>query len=389
MVRLGSFTTFASKTKRYIAGYLKPSLFTLQTHHLLCTHTIVSPKREHSFTVNYLINSCGLSPEGAISASKRVKLGSAARADSVLAHFRNHGFSGTQIAQVIRSCPKFLAADFEKTLLPKLEYFSSVGLSRQDLARVVSSNPNILGHSLEKQIIPVHKFIRSLLSEQDVIAVLKRGSRIFSANQCNILVPNIKLLIELGMPQSCISRLLTHCTNDVIVNHEKFVKAVHEAKEMGFDMENSRSLWAIRALCRKNKLDHCRQVYMMRWGWSEDDVLSAFRMHPPCMIMSVKKLMQVMDFLVNKMGWPSRMIAKHPLVLSFSFEKRIIPRCSVVKVLMLRGLKNENLNLNYVLQPAEKEFLEKFVTKYLDRVPQLLSVYQGNVDIQDAKVLVP
>ncbi|PRQ55511.1 putative transcription regulator mTERF family [Rosa chinensis] len=127
---------------------------------------------------------------------------------------------------------------------------------------------------------------------------------------------------------------------------------------------------------------------MMRWGWSEDDVFSAFKMHPPCMIMSVKKLMQVMDFLVNKMGWSSRMIAKHPLVLSFSFEKRIIPRCSVVKVLMLRGLKNKNLNLNYVLQPAQKEFLEKFVTKFLDRVPQLLIVYQGNVDIQDAKVLV-
>ncbi|KAL6130087.1 hypothetical protein ACLB2K_068468 [Fragaria x ananassa] len=390
MVRFSSFSTSAFKAKRYVLEDLKPSFVSLQTHLFLCTHTIVSAKQDpNSFTMNYLINSCGLSPEGAISASKWVKLRSAEKADSVLAHFRNHGFSETQIAQVVKLRPKFLTADFEKTFLPKIEYFTSAGLSREDLAKVVSINPTLLGHSLEKQIVPVHKFIRSLLSEQDSITVLKRGSRIFSASQGNVLVPNIEFLIELGMPKSCIALLLTNCTNDVLVNHEKFAKAVLEVKEMGFDMENSRSLWAIRALCRKDKMDHCRQLYMMRWGWSEDDVVSAFRKFPPCMLLSEKKLMQVMDFLVNKMGWPSRMIVRNPLVLSFSLEKRIIPRCSVVKVLMSRGLKNEKVNMSYVLHHSEKEFLEKYVTKYLDRVPQLLSVYQGNADIQDAKFLAP
>jgi mTERF domain-containing protein len=66
---------------------------------------------------------------------------------------------------------------------------------------------------------------------------------------------------------------------------------------------------------------------MSRWGWSEDDVLSAFRKFPQCMIMSEKKIMQVMDCLVNKMGWPSGMVAKNPVVMGFSLEKRIIPRC--------------------------------------------------------------
>lgn len=101
------------------------------------------------------------------------------------------------------------------------------------------------------------------------------------------------------------------------------------------------------------------------------------------MIMSEKKIMRVMEFLVNKMGWPSGMIAKYPWVTRHSLEKRIIPRCLVVKVLWLKGLIDENLTLGYVIQPDEKLFVERFVTKYQNEVPQLWNVYQGKVEIED------
>jgi mTERF domain-containing protein len=68
----------------------------------------------------------------------------------------------------------------------------------------------------------------------------------------------------------------------------------------------------------------------------------------------------------------------------YSLEKRIIPRCSVVQVLLLKGSTNENFSLSYVLFRAEERFLKIFVTKHLNQVPQLLSVYQGKVDVQDA-----
>ncbi|KAM5551622.1 hypothetical protein ABKV19_026459 [Rosa sericea] len=90
-----------------------------------------------------------------------------------------------------------------------------------------------------------------------------------------------------------------------------------------------------------------------------------------------------MDFLVNKMGWPSVIIAKYPIVFYYSLQKRIIPRCSVLKVLFSKGLINENLSKLHVLVYAEEQFLEMFVTKFVNQIPQLLSVYQGNVDIQD------
>ncbi|KAK9912738.1 hypothetical protein M0R45_036584 [Rubus argutus] len=388
MLRLGCSTfsfTFASKSRRFVAGDQNPSHFSLENHRLLCTHMITSEasvNHDQNFTVDYLINSCGLSPEGAISASKWFRLQSSEKADSALALFRNHGFSETQISKVVRSLPRVLTANFGKTLLPKLEFFSSIGVSRENLARIVACNPTLLAQSLEK-FISTHGFLRSMLSEESVIAVLKNGSRIFLVNHSTNVVPNITLLRELGMPESIISLSLVHFTRLLILKPERFARLVGEVKEMGVNMKTSTCLWAMWILCCRNTLNRSRKIYMSRWGWSEDDALCAFRKFPQCMLVSEKKIMQTMDFLVNEMGWPSQMMAKYAKVFSYTLEKRLIPRCSVCKVLLSKGLINQDFSLNYVLKFSEKQFLERFVTKFVDQVPQLLSVYQGNVDIQD------
>jgi mTERF domain-containing protein len=43
-------------------------------------------------------------------------------------------------------------------------------------------------------------------------------------------------------------------------------------------------------------------------------------------------------------------------------------------------LIKKDISLNTVLLPVEKRFLERFVTKFEEEVPQLLSVYEGKVD---------
>ncbi|KAM1941447.1 hypothetical protein ACFX13_029024 [Malus domestica] len=328
-----------SKTKRFVVrvGDLKASHFPLQNL-LRCRHfTSKLSETHHDSTVNYLINSCGLSPEGAILASKWVKLRSSKRADAVLSFLRNHGFSETQISKLVRTYPQFLNSNPEKTLLPKLEFFTSLGVSEEDLATTLGNEPILLARSLEKQILPTYNFLR------------------------------------------------THFTLALMQNRKKFAQVVGEVKQMGFDMEKSMSVMAIKALSSANsksiRTRNC-EVYKSR-GWSEDDVLSAFKRHPVCMTRSEKKIMQVMEFVVNKMGLSSQMIVKAPVIMGYSLEKRIIPRFSVLKVLMLKGLMDENRNLGWVLCFTEKQFLERFVTRYRTEVPQLSSVYQGKAGIQD------
>ncbi|CAN6703441.1 unnamed protein product [Malus baccata var. baccata] len=377
----------ASITQLFLSGDPKPSHFPLQVQ-ILCRHfTSEISETQPNVAVNYLINSCGLSPKDAISASKRVKLRSLERADSVLACLRNHGISQTRITSVIKHRSELLQADLEKTVLPQLEFFRSIGVSREDLATTLSYNPRLLITNLENRIVPTYDFLRSLLSAKHVASVFKAGSWIFVEGHSKKVAPNIEVLRESGMPQSCICHLLAHYPCTFMLKPEELGELVDEVMKMGFNLEKTSSVKAIRALCGRSKLkcNRNREVYR-RWGWSEDVALSAFRKNPHCMIHSEKKIMQAMDFFVNKMGWSSITIAKYPGVISFSLEKRIVPRCSVVKVLLLKGLIKEvekTMSLYSLLFPAEKIFLESFVTKYLKEVPQLLNVYQGKVDVWD------
>lgn len=264
---------------------------------------------QHSFKITYLMDSCGLSPEIAISASEKVHFETPDRPDSVLNLLRNHGFSKTHISNIIRIRPAILLTNPEKTLLPKLAFFKSIGVSTHDIAK----NPILLGRSLENQIIPSYNFLkRMLLSDEEVAAALKRARWFFIQDRSrNVnLVPNIDLLRELGVPESCISSLLTHYQEAVIRRHDQFIETVNEIKKMGFDPMKLTFVIALHIIGKRSNStwDRCCRVYTW-WGWSKDEILSAFRKHPQCMTYSEKKIMNIMDYLVKKMGWPSGVIA--------------------------------------------------------------------------------
>ena len=117
-----------------------------------------------------------------------------------------------------------------------------------------------------------------------------------------------------------------------------------------------------------------------RWGLIDDEIMLMFRLDPLCMRPSEKKIMSVMDFLVNKMGWEPAAIARYPSVFYRSLQKKIIPWCSVVKVLQMKGLAKKDLSL-CILACTEKNFFDRYVVKYGQDNPELLNVYQGKIGI--------
>ncbi|KAL6135396.1 hypothetical protein ACLB2K_067624 [Fragaria x ananassa] len=340
---------------------------------------VISPAGQDDCTVSYLVNSCGLSLEAATLVSHKVKLQTLDKPNSVLALLRDYEFSDTHISTLVRRQPRILVADAQKTLLPKLEFLSSIGMSRLDLANKLSHDPWVMSRSLENLIIPMCSFLKSVvLSDDKLVYILKHNLYIFSGNLSKNVIPNVELVRKLGMPQSCIVLLLTSII--VLRESELFNQLVAEVEQWGFDPRKSSFVLAMNALCRKETTwKRCDQAYR-RWGWSDNDIVAAFRMDPLCMILSEKKIMATMDFFVNKMGWQSHTVAKYPHVLSYSLEKKIIPRLSVVRVLVLKGLIEEHkLNLGSVISVSEEYFLNRFVNKYPNQVPQLLDVYQGKV----------
>ncbi|XP_050364505.1 uncharacterized protein LOC126783140 [Argentina anserina] len=327
--------------------------------------------------------------EAAIKSSRKVKPTSLVTSDSVLALFREYEFTDTQISTIRAAIPRLALADAKKTLLPKLEFLSSVGMSRFHVATTVTSKPRLLNRSLENHIVPTYTFLKSvMLSDSMAVDVWKRSSWFFVDDLSKNVLPNIGFGRELGMSHLVFAILLTGCPRILRRKPEGFRELVGKVKEMGFDPQRQRFVTAICALdFKETTWKRCEKAYR-KWGWSDDHILSAFKKDPQCMIMSEEKLMGIMDFLVNKMGWQSLTIAKYPPIFRYSLDEKMIPRFSVVRVLHLRGLiKQEELSLSGVLSNSEEYFLDRFVNKYIRRVPQLLDVYRGKVKIQDVQSL--
>ncbi|XP_037497478.1 transcription termination factor MTERF15, mitochondrial [Jatropha curcas] len=340
-----------------------------------------SKSNTHSFTVSYLINSCGLSSQSAKRVSKYVNFENSERPDAVINLLKDYGLTKYQISQVIRGQPKLILFDPVKTILPKIQFLRSIGVS--DLPVMISKNPVFLSGSLNNLLIPVYGLIKSLLfSDEKVLIILKRIS---AFNMCYVkehLPVNLSVLRELGMRQSTISILITNCPNAVCANSERFSEAIKNVVGMGFDPRNISFANALRMIMQmKSKTWKQKIDAFSRLGFSEEEIWSVIKKRPLCMGYSEKTIIKKIDFLVNKMGWQPAIIAKYPVVLCYSFEKRVVPRCSVVRVLILKGLIKPDISLKYILQSSEKNFLDMFVIKYQEQVPELSDVLLGKIDI--------
>lgn len=75
----------------------------------------------------------------------------------------------------------------------------------------------------------------------------------------------------------------------------------------------------------------------MRLGWSEKEFNLAFKLQPMFMLCSEKQLRELIEFLVNNQS-----------------RQRIILRCSVLQILMLKGLTSKNVDIVWVLNVTKK-----------------------------------
>ncbi|KAJ4975554.1 hypothetical protein NE237_000660 [Protea cynaroides] len=363
------FVRVKDLTVSVLALDLNPSLKSIST----TITTAINSTDRYSFTVSYLINSCGFSEQVAVSASKRVHFLTSEKPDLVISFFRDHGFTNAQISKIIRVYPNLLLLDTDKTLKPKIEFFHSAGVSSPDLAQIIYRDPGTLLRSLEKQIIPSFEFFRGLVeTNEDVIKILQRIPRNSMWAIRNYMVPNIAALHNHGVPEPLILMLLMLYPSKLVQRPERFNEIVKEVKEMGFNHLESSFVTAVRVIAGLSKSTWKAKLgIFMRWGWSEDEILSAFKKQPLCMMLSEKKIERTMDFLVNTMGMVPAVIARCPTVLTFSLGMRIIPRCSVIQVLLSNGLIAD-FSLATIVISSEKSFLKKYVTKYEVEVPELL-----------------
>ncbi|CAH2036659.1 unnamed protein product [Thlaspi arvense] len=332
-----------------------------------------------SFTVSYLVNSCGLSLESAKSNSRFVKLVSPKRPDSVLALFKSHGFSSDQITSVIRSFPRVLSLSPEDIILPKLMFFDSIGFSASDTAKLISSCPTTLSYSLSKRLIPCYDSLKSILLEgESVVKCLKRGrgNRCFSSNIAQSLSSRVSLYRELGVPDKSIKWLVQASPSTFLSTEFRFNEVLNRVCGYKFDPKKAAFVHAMVAFGSTSESTVERKLKLFqRFGWSKQDFVSAIMRFPNCTKVSDKKIMYTMDYLVNNIGLQARDIVATPVVLGLSMEKRIKPRNQVISLLLSQGLvEKEDVNYFTVLKMKSSEFMDRFVLKHQNEMPQLIQI---------------
>ncbi|CAL5194885.1 unnamed protein product [Lathyrus oleraceus] len=332
------------------------------------------------FQVSYLINNFNFSPESAskLCSTNRLYFKTAQNPDSVINFFRNYGFSNSQLCDIITRSPWLLSCSLSKRVLPKFEFLLSKGASNSDIVNLVSKNSRVLAPSLENHIVPTYELLyRFLQSDKEVIAYAIHTPDLLTHR----LVPgNITMLVQNGVSDSNIRRILRIRSRSM--DARDMGGLVQELTDLGFNP--SKYVFAV-ALIAKTSVPKTRWKEKVdafkNWGWSDEDVIEAFKKQPYCMLTSIEKINLVMDFWVNQLGWDAMALAKQPNVLCFSFEKRIIPRASVMQFLLMNGLRNKNVSLTSPFVPPEKVFRDRFIKRFENESSYLLNLYEEKLKL--------
>ncbi|KAK1295060.1 hypothetical protein QJS10_CPA16g01099 [Acorus calamus] len=109
----------------------------------------------------------------------------------------------------------------------------------------------------------------------------------------------------------------------------------------------------------------------------DGDFMSAFRMCPQFMFSSEKKIKRMFEFFVGELGWELPSLSRCPVLIGLNLEKRVIPRCLVLEVLLSKGLIEKDMKWPTALKLTEKQFLERFVNKYEEEAAELMRAYHG------------
>ncbi|EEF26558.1 conserved hypothetical protein [Ricinus communis] len=354
----------------------------LKQCYIRCIQTLPSSnsasisKDQQSLTVSYLTNLCGLSLQKAVSATKYVKIERTEKPDMVLQLLRAHGFTKSQITSLISKHPSIILADSEKTLKPKIQFLDSLGVAKPDIPKILCTDAQILVSSLKNRILPTIDYLRGILeTDEKVVWALKRCPRALR-HGTDTMVSNVGTLRAHGVPEPNIRSLFILEPLTLLLRVDLFNQVVQEVKEMGFEPANKSFIYALRSMSVMSRSHWQRKKeVLMSFGWSESEFLLAFKLQPFFMLTSEKKMKVLMEFFLTKLSLEPSDIVKCPNLFLVSLEKRIIPRCTALELLMSKGLIDKNVSFIWELNMSKKQFEKRFITCFKQDSPELIKAY--------------
>ncbi|ONK61978.1 uncharacterized protein A4U43_C08F35550 [Asparagus officinalis] len=256
------------------------------------------------------------------------------------------------------------------------------------LAELLCLDTSLLRSSLPNRLKPNFELLSSVIGDvQRTYAAFRRNSRLMSNNLETNFLPNVKTLRSYEVPDEKITFLAAWYPRTLMLPAEKFGTVVASIAKFGFDPSSTLFVQGVSAL---GGLEPCaweKKVALYKsLGWSAEEIVSAFRKQPFCMSLSEEKMRKVAGFFTKEMSCSPSLLATKPVLLCLSFERRILPRCSVLSVLVSKGLLTRELGQISFLKVKTERFLAQYLAKYAERAPEILEVYEGRMTLQDFNI---
>lgn len=156
------------------------------------------------------------------------------------------------------------------------------------------------------------------------------------------------------------------------------VNAVNDLKNLGFDPKAPVFLEAVRVRIHMSESIWKEKIEVMKsLGWSEEEIFSAFKRDPNFLKSPVEKIRVATDFFVNTLKLGRQILSEDPEVFTLKIDKSCRRRYDVFKLLESEKLIEGGVKIEEVLKMRDKEFLVKYVKKYVDKVPGLWETFNG------------
>ncbi|CAL9102711.1 unnamed protein product [Musa textilis] len=367
-----------NKSTIHLSSYEFCSLFSFSTA------KDQSSDHKSNFTVVDPLQSCELSSEKPAKTAKCHTHHTKSSSSSLnIEFFKQSGWSDAQVMKLMRTQPRYLRANVETVLKPRMRSLLDMGFSDTEIVQLVSSCPRVLGL---RDIQPKINFWRSLLgSNESLIRASRRGMSLLTYSLSRKIEPNISLFRECGISEERIVKMVVTRPR-VFCQTEKCIKeAIKHVEELGVSRcckMFPHVLLTVVALSR-SRFDSTLAT-LMSFGWSQPDTIAAFRRVPSIWCYS-KNLSDKMTFLTKEAGCEPTYIAGRPVLLTYSLEKRLRPRYEVVKFLEQNKLLDEGHVLS-VVKLTEEKFKKRFLfllseEKFIGPYDSYVAAVQGKQDV--------
>ncbi|KAL1547054.1 hypothetical protein AAHA92_23573 [Salvia divinorum] len=315
----------------------------------------------------FLIKKHSFSPAAAAQIAALSRLRNHENADAVLSFLKQIGFSNAQLEKIFKTSPHFLSSNLDSNIKRKFEAFQDLGFTSAEVVEIITRQSRLLNHSVPRISSSASALIH-VFGSTAVAAKFLKASGAFLCDMESTLIPNVEFLKSCGVPMAQIVRLTTS-PQLFLHKPENLKKFVEKADAMGSERGSKSFIYAVRAVSSmKSESWELKLGTLRELGYSEEDIMRAFRNSPKVFTCSKRKIRRVAEVLLETGRYDRAAIARTPCVFQYSIEKRLIPRLGVLRVLEKKGLIGNWPSIASMVLCTDVEFFERFVAPYLDEI---------------------